>query len=140
MSRGKQKKEKNSKPPLADMMTDFNLALTEVSRVTAFGCTKHGRLGGWRDTLDFERTYQNAKARHALCAMVEQIDEESGLYHLAHEAWNALALLQAKMEYLKGKTVKSGGDGVAGYAAAKAAGRNQGLLRGSDPSFPDAGD
>lgn len=87
-----------SKPPIADMISDFHLALREVSRVTAFGNQKHGEPGGWRKVKDFQRSYQNKKARHALEGMVQDHDSESGLWCLAHEAWNALALLQGRLE------------------------------------------
>ena len=88
------------KIPVADMISDFHLALREVSKVTGFGCLKHGPLGGWRSIPDFKRAYQNSKARHAIAGLVEEggLDGESGLPHLAHEAWNALALLQHAME------------------------------------------
>ena len=91
------------KPPIADMLKDFALAIEEVARVTAFGCEKHGELGGWRQVPNFEREYANKKARHALEALVSDRDLESGLQPLAHEAWNALALLQHKLEALRGK-------------------------------------
>ena len=89
-----------TKLPVADMISDFPLALREVSKVTGFGCLKHGPLGGWRSIPDFKRVYQNSKARHAIAGLVEEggLDGESGLPHLAHEAWNALALLQHAME------------------------------------------
>lgn len=88
------------KARLADMIQDFGLALQSVARVTAMGCEKHGPLGGWRNVPDFRREYQNKKARHAIAGIVDEggLDEESGLPHLAHEAWNALALLQDLLE------------------------------------------
>lgn len=91
------------KVPLADMLSDFHLALTEVARVTANGCQKHGELGGWRKVDGFQRSYQNKKARHAIDGLLKDLDDESGLYCLAHEVWNGLALLQDKLE-------KAGGD------------------------------
>lgn len=88
------------KTPLADMISDFHLALQSVARVTAMGNEKHGPLGGWRKVPGFKRDYQNKKARHAIAGLVDDggLDEESGLPHLAHEAWNALALLQFALE------------------------------------------
>jgi hypothetical protein len=80
------------------MMLDFHLALVELAKVTDHGCRTHGPLGGWRSIPDFQPKYQNAKARHALAGLIQDLDDESGLHHLAHEAWNALALLQYKIE------------------------------------------
>jgi hypothetical protein len=90
------------------MISDFHLALQSVARVTAMGNEKHGPLGGWRWVPGFKKEYQNKKARHAIAGLVDDggLDEESGLPHLAHEAWNALALLQFALESGSG----SGGD------------------------------
>jgi hypothetical protein len=93
---------KLTKVPVGDMLVDFRLALIEVARVTALGNAKYGEPGSWRSVPDFERVYFNAKARHAISALVEPEDEESGLPHLAHEAWNALALLQHRLEAEEG--------------------------------------
>lgn len=97
------------KLPLADMISDFHLALLSVTEVTEFGNRKHGTPGGWRNVLGFKRVYQNAKARHALSGLVDEggLDRESGLPHLAHEAWNALALLQNELEIQAGRREKT---------------------------------
>jgi hypothetical protein len=97
------RKSTPEKVPLADMLSDFHLALIEVARVTAHGCDKYGELGGWRQVEGFQRSYQNKKARHAIDGLLKDLDDESGLYCLAHEVWNGLALLQDKLE-------KAGGD------------------------------
>jgi len=91
-------KQSEAKPPLADMMQDFHLALLEVAKVTRMGNLKHGSLGSWRTVPDFKRVYMNANARHAMSALIESADGESGLSHRAHEAWNCLALLQWELE------------------------------------------
>lgn len=38
--------------------------------------------------------YRDAGDRHRLAGELEHTDPESGLLHLAHEAWNVLALLE----------------------------------------------
>lgn len=90
----------NQKVRFADMISDFHLALQSVASVTAMGVGKHGPLGGWRQVPGFKEEYQNKKARHAIAGLVDDggLDPESGLPHLAHEAWNALALLQFALE------------------------------------------
>jgi len=88
-------KQDRGKPPLANLFSDFPCALAEVSQVTGFGDRKYSR-GSWKSVEDFVVRYQNAKARHAIAGLVTPggRDTESGLHHLAHEAWNALALLE----------------------------------------------
>jgi len=102
------KEEKSQeKVPFADMLSDFHLALTEVARVTSFGNQKYGEPGGWRKVEGFQRSYQNKKARHAMEGLLQDFDGESGLFCLAHEAWNALALLQDKLEKIEGDKRRS---------------------------------
>lgn len=68
-------------------------ALLEVSKVATMGADKYGDynyLGGmkWSRLLD-------ASLRHILAFNGgERTDEESGLSHLAHAAWNILALIE----------------------------------------------
>ena len=88
-----------------NMVSDFDLALEAVTDVTVFGCFKHGRLGGWRLVSSFPYVYTQKKLRHATRELLDPggYDEESGLRHLAHEAWNALALLQYALEKERNK-------------------------------------
>ena len=68
-------------------------ALTEVAKVGTFGAQKYTD-NGWLVVPDGFRRYEDAQQRHAaLRHMDEEHDRESGLSHLAHEAWNALAKL-----------------------------------------------
>jgi len=96
---------KKAKAPIADMLKDFHLAIERVALVTRYGNSQPGRSpGSWREVPDFENEYRNAKARHAIGGLVEDNDRESGIEHLAHDAWNALALLQFKLEKREGDT------------------------------------
>lgn len=68
------------------------VALIYVGRVAGMGAEKYGTynyLHGYDWSLAF-----NAMMRHALLFWAgEDLDEESGLPHVAHAAWHALALL-----------------------------------------------
>lgn len=79
----------------AGVLADFNLALNAVAEVGTFGLKKYSRRG-WHSVKDGQERYTDAKWRHLLAK--EERDPDSGLLHLAHEAWNALAVLQLKLE------------------------------------------
>lgn len=72
-------------------------AWLEVAKVGTFGAEKYGdhnfRKGmKWSWLID-------AAFRHLIAYMTgERIDPESGLSHLAHIAWNILALLEFEIE------------------------------------------
>jgi len=69
----------------------FPHALWEVSRVGTFGASKYTD-DGWLHVSDGERRYMDAAMRHWLkFCMGEEFDEESGIHHLSHMAWNILA-------------------------------------------------
>lgn len=94
MSTEKGVKLDEGKPRLDLVLGDFADALYSVGEVGTYGANKYTDRG-WQ-TVDngFER-YANAMLRHYLNFRREEIfDPESGLPHLAHMAWNALALLQ----------------------------------------------
>lgn len=76
----------------------FPHALNEVSKVSTFGANKYSR-GGFRHVPNKKERYFDGYHRHQLAhQMGEKNDPESGLPHLAHAAWNALALLQFSIE------------------------------------------
>lgn len=90
-------KEDQGKPDLDLVLGDFGDALMEVGKVGTFGAAKYSR-SGWLRVPEGNRRYRSALWRHLIISKSEQIDPESGLSHLAHAAWNALATLQL---YLK---------------------------------------
>jgi len=94
MSQEEGKKFDGGKPMVGLMMKDFSRALVEVAKVSTFGCKKYGTPSGWQNVKDAERRYNDAKCRHMLSKSIEPFDTESGLLHMAHEAWNALAILE----------------------------------------------
>ena len=80
--------------PRPDLIFDgFSLALMEVSKVAAFGAAKYIE-NGWASVPDARTRYRAAGDRHRLIRQTEQLDTESNLLHLAHEAWNRLAELE----------------------------------------------
>lgn len=77
----------------AGLLADFSLALLEVAKVCTFGAKKYSR-GGWQSVPDAPERYKDAQYRHMLAQRHEELDKDSGLPHLAHEAWNLLARIE----------------------------------------------
>lgn len=74
------------------VMQGFRRALLGVSRVGTFGAKKYTK-NGWKEVPDGYDRYQDALYRHLLA---EGVDEQSGLPHLYHAAWNLLAMIELK--------------------------------------------
>ena len=71
----------------------FARALWAVSEVGTFGANKYSD-NGWVSVPNGESRYDDAGLRHWLKdKMGEKQDDDSKLRHLAHQAWNALAVL-----------------------------------------------
>lgn len=71
--------------------------LLQVCRVGTFGANKYTDHG-WLTVEDGINRYLDACARHILQHYIEPIeDEESGLLHLAHAAWNVMAVFELKI-------------------------------------------
>ncbi len=76
------------------VLGSFARALWAVSEIGTAGAKKYSD-DGWTRVLGGEERYADAELRHLLKrCMGEEIDEDSGSLHLAHEAWNALAKLE----------------------------------------------
>lgn len=75
---------------------DFPDAIKDLCRVSTMGAEKYERHS-WMEVPDKKVRYTDAFARHFLSSFHEDVDPESKISHLAHLAWNCLALLQ--MEY-----------------------------------------
>jgi len=87
------------KPKAGLVLGDFSRALMEVSKVGTFGAEKYSEHG-WLEVISAEKRYNNALMRHWLkMSSGLEMDEESNLPHMAHMAWNALAILEL---YLRG--------------------------------------
>ena len=83
----------DSGKPDASLLGMFGLALLEVAKVGTFGAKKYTR-GGWQEVEKGVTRYTAAMIRHWAKEDREPVDEESGLAHAAHVAWNALARLE----------------------------------------------
>ena len=87
-------KDDNGKP-MAGVLLDFSRALQAVVDVGTYGAKKYTRLG-WATVPEGSQRYLDAMMRHLLAMDVDPdgLDKETGLPHLAHVAWNALAVLE----------------------------------------------
>lgn len=74
----------------------FPRALMAVGDVSEFGANKYC-VGGWKDVDNAQPRYRDALVRHLLARTIEEVDQDSGLDHDAHLAWNALATLELKL-------------------------------------------
>ena len=82
----------NNKPQLSFLL-DFPNAIEEVCRVCEMGAKKYALLN-WQKGLPF-RGVEDSLLRHLTAFHNgEDYDLESKKHHLAHVAWNALALLE----------------------------------------------
>jgi hypothetical protein len=87
-------KDDDDKPPVGLVFESFPRALLAVAKVAGDGANKYTR-GGWRTVQDGMTRYSDAQGRHTLKQFIEgPNDKESGSLHLAHAAWNALAILE----------------------------------------------
>lgn len=82
----------HGKPDLS-LLLMFGRALSAVGDVGTFGAKKYTR-GGWQFVPDGLTRYMAAMLRHVFKSFYESYDPDSGLHHLAHAAWNALAVLE----------------------------------------------
>lgn len=79
---------------MAELTLDgFSRALLAVAEVSTYGAKKY-RPGGWQHVDDGQTRYRRAGDRHRLFRGHDTHDRDSGLLHLAHEAWNRLAELE----------------------------------------------
>lgn len=85
----------------AAVLSDFSLALMAVAFVGTFGAKKYSR-GGWQQVEDAQIRYTDAQWRHLLAERHEPNDEQSGLPHAAHQAWNLLARLELMLREIEG--------------------------------------
>lgn len=81
--------------PMAGVLLDFSRALQSVVDVGTYGAKKYTRTG-WATVPEGSQRYLDAMMRHLLAMDVDPdgLDKETGLPHLAHVAWNALAVLE----------------------------------------------
>lgn len=80
------------------LLSYFPRALAAVADVSQFGFEKYGQWGGWKAVPDGVARYDDAHGRHALARLGgETHAADSKRLHRAHEAWNALAVLELEL-------------------------------------------
>lgn len=82
----------------AGVLHDFSEALFQVAQVGTYGAEKYTR-GGWQYVPNGAERYFDAFWRHLLESRRQPNDDDTGLSHLAHAAWNLLAVIE--LEYGK---------------------------------------
>ena len=84
----------NGKAAFDYVLGYFPLALAAVNEVAEVGAIKY-TPGGWVTVPEGIKRYGNAGIRHRLARLGgEDNDKDTKLLHAAHEAWNALAVLE----------------------------------------------
>lgn len=79
---------------MASLLLDMGPALMAVAEIGTFGAKKYTR-GGWLEVPEGYNRYTDAMIRHLLNP--DELDDDSGMLHDAHIAWNALARLTFKL-------------------------------------------
>ena len=87
------------KPRVGLIFDDFADAIVAVAEVGTFGANKYSP-GNWKYVDDGTNRYRDALGRHLMAYMKDpdSVDPESGKLHLAHAAWNAMAILQLYLD------------------------------------------
>jgi len=78
------------------MVSGFALALNRVAEVTTMGAKKY-TPNGWTVVPNANERYMDATYRHLFAHHNHSCDTESGIEHLAHAAWNILAILELQL-------------------------------------------
>lgn len=89
MNEGKKNDRKDDKTRWELMPLD---CLEDIARVYTEGAKKY-RDNNWQNLENGYERYKGALLRHLLASETKDIDEETGCYHLAQCAWNAISLL-----------------------------------------------
>lgn len=87
---------------MALMLSGFANALTAIGEVATYGAQKY-TPDGWMTVDNGIERYSDAMMRHWFALQRgETIDTESGQHHMAHFAWNVLAVLELMEREQKG--------------------------------------
>jgi hypothetical protein len=81
---------------MASLILGFPRALWAIGAVATYGARKYTR-DGWSHVPEAEARYEDAEIRHLLMGAMEENDQESGLPHAWHHAWNVLATLELQL-------------------------------------------
>lgn len=137
------------KPRLGLVLGGFANALMEVGKVGTLGAAKYSD-NGWMTVPNAKERYTDAELRHCLKRLAGEIyDPEWGLLHLAHNAWNSLAILELELRRIKmeaplppGTTTENGfammsGEGLRFKVGVDPAGEGLSDFTPIDPTVPD---
>ena len=92
------KKYDEGKNRMGLMCRGFSRALWKVAEVSTFGASKYGD-DTWQNLSNPKKRYMDALCRHLFQHLQgKKVDDESGLLHLQHMCWNALALLEFELK------------------------------------------
>ena len=92
---GKGKKYDNGKSMVGTLCNVFPRALLGVGTCIEFGTRKYPKPDNWKLVDGAFKRYQDSLMRHYLKFLAGEIrDSETNLLHLAHMAWNTLAILE----------------------------------------------
>jgi hypothetical protein len=86
--------------PDCSLLLLFGRALSEIAAVGTVGAKKYSR-GGWQFVPDGENRYTAAMLRHLWAEQQGMVDDDTGCYHAAQVAWNALARLELIMRRIE---------------------------------------
>lgn len=84
-------------------------ALLAIAEVATSGAAKYSEHG-WQHVPRGVDRYTDAMLRHVLREGIESRDDESGLLHAAHAAWNALARLELLLRQAAADTTDRAGN------------------------------
>lgn len=102
MSEGK--KYDSGKSMVGTLCRVFPRALLAIGLCIEAGTHKYPDPNNWKKVEDRFNRYMDSEVRHLLKHnMGVEIDSESKILHLAHSAWNALAILETFLEENKDK-------------------------------------
>lgn len=96
------KKYDTGKPMVGTLCRVFPNALMEIGKCIEFGTHKYPDPNNWKKVDGARDRYLDSLMRHLLKHYNgKMFDEETNLPHLAHAAWNALAILE--LEIMSGR-------------------------------------
>lgn len=89
------KKYDTGKPMVGTLVRIFPRALTAIGAVIEYGTHKYPDPDNWSKNEHIEERYFDSVMRHLTKYFAgEEVDMESNKLHLAHAAWNILAILE----------------------------------------------
>lgn len=100
----KGRKYDSGKPLAGTFVNVFPRSILAIGAVILKGREKYPDPNNWKMVEDGKRKYQESLMRHLIKHnMGLVLDEESGLPHLVHVAWNALAILELNLMPIAGR-------------------------------------